>query len=51
MLIALKAYQYKIRRFQELKRGDNDLRETFALTFLAQMEVDKNWQLKSVWTD
>ena len=51
MRIALNAYPYKIQRLQELKPGDNDLRETFALTFLARMEVEQNWPYNILWTD
>ena len=40
MGFGLNAYLCKINRLQELKPGDNDLQETFALTDLARMEVE-----------
>ena len=43
MEIALKAYPYKIYRLQDLKPSDYDLREEFALTFLARIEMDFYW--------
>ena len=40
MGIALNAYPCKINRLQELKPGDNDLRETFGLSALTRMKME-----------
>lgn len=47
----LKFYPYKISRLQELKPNDTATRLTFALTFLARMEVDDTWPWKILWGD
>lgn len=44
-------YPYKISRVQELLYTDHDKRLTFALTFLARMEVDDAWPWKILWGD
>lgn len=44
-------YPYKIKLVQQLKPSDPALRETFALSFLARMEVDMNWPWSMMWTD
>ena len=49
MRFALNAYLHKIHRLQGLKPGNNNLLETSALTFLARMEVEKNWLQNIRW--
>ena len=51
MGFALNAYLCKINRLKELKPGDYDLQETFALTVLARMEVEQNWLWDILWID
>ena len=51
MRFALNVYLYKIHQLQELKPGDNDLLERFALKFLARMEVVQNWPKSILRTD
>ena len=46
MRFVLNVYPYKILQLQEwpiTRPGDNDFQETFALMFLARMELEQNW--------
>lgn len=47
----LQFYPYKIKHVQELQRNDPAARESFALEFLARMEVDEHWPWNILWTD
>ncbi|GBM00545.1 hypothetical protein AVEN_77355-1 [Araneus ventricosus] len=47
----LHCYPYKISHVQELFPSDLPARETFALEFLARMELDNEWPWKILWTD
>ena len=47
----LPCYPHKIGHVQELLPSDLAARKTFALEFLARMEVDNNWRWKILWTD
>lgn len=47
----LRFYPYKISLLHELKPTDYDLRLTFALTFLARVQVDEAWPWKILWSD
>ena len=47
----LRCYLYNIVHVQELLPSDLAARETFALEFLARMEVDNDWPWKILWTD
>ena len=40
-------YPYKMNCLQKLRYTDHQKRLTFALTFLARMEVDADWPLKT----
>ncbi|GFV56093.1 uncharacterized protein TNCV_935471 [Trichonephila clavipes] len=42
---------YKIRHNQQLMANDREKRLTFALTFLARVEVDASWPWKILWSD
>lgn len=44
-------YPYKISRVQALHITDPDKRLTFALTFLARMEIDNDWPWNILWGD
>lgn len=44
-------FPYKIHSLHQLSDGDPDVRETFALQFLARMDVDAAWPWKILWTD
>ncbi|GFX66586.1 uncharacterized protein TNCV_1794971 [Trichonephila clavipes] len=43
-------FPYKIRHNQQLMANDREKRLTFALTFLARVEVDASWPWKILWT-
>lgn len=47
----LHCYPYKITHVQELLPADLPIRHTFALEFLARMEVDNEWPWNILWTD
>jgi hypothetical protein len=47
----LHCYPYKITHVQELLQADLPARHTFALAFLARMEVDNDWPWNVLWTD
>ncbi|GBN75379.1 hypothetical protein AVEN_8064-1 [Araneus ventricosus] len=47
----LHCYPYKISHVQESFPSDLPARETFALKFLARMELDNEWPWKILWTD
>lgn len=47
----LLCYPFKITQLHELLPVDLPARETFALEFLARMEVDNEWPWKILWTD
>ncbi|GFX07036.1 uncharacterized protein TNCV_1556391 [Trichonephila clavipes] len=44
-------FPYKIRHNQQLMANDREKRLTFALTFLARIEVDASWPWKILWSD
>ena len=44
-------YSYKINYLQELRYTDHQKQLTFALAFLAKMEVDGDWPWKILWGD
>ncbi|GFV61923.1 uncharacterized protein TNCV_4107271 [Trichonephila clavipes] len=44
-------FPYKIRHNQQLMVNDREKRLTFALTFLARVEVDASWPWKILWSD
>ncbi|GFX25433.1 uncharacterized protein TNCV_1424171 [Trichonephila clavipes] len=44
-------FLYKIRHNQQLMANDREMRLTFALTFLARVEVDASWPWKILWCD
>ncbi|GFS83592.1 uncharacterized protein TNCV_1658011 [Trichonephila clavipes] len=44
-------FPYKIRHNQQLMANDREKRLTFALTFLARVEVDAAWPWKILWSD
>ncbi|GFV29120.1 uncharacterized protein TNCV_4601521 [Trichonephila clavipes] len=44
-------FPYKIRHNQQLMANDREKRLTFALTFLARVEVDASWPWKILWSD
>ena len=44
-------YPYKIHCNQQLLRIDREKRLTFALTFLARVEVDASWPWQILWSD
>lgn len=47
----LKCYPYKITHVQQLLNTDFAQRETFALQFIARMDVDVAWPWNILWTD
>ncbi|KMQ82897.1 transposable element tc3 transposase [Lasius niger] len=47
----LRCYPYKITHVQQLLPADLKSRESFALQFLARMEVDKEWPWNILWSD
>lgn len=47
----LKFYPYKIAHTQQLLSGDNEVRKTFALMFIARMTVDDEWPWQILWSD
>lgn len=47
----LHCYPYKITHVQQLLPADLPIRHTFALEFLARMEVDNEWPWNILWTD
>ncbi|GFX54935.1 uncharacterized protein TNCV_3318521 [Trichonephila clavipes] len=44
-------FPYKIRHNQQLMANDREKRLTFALAFLARVEVDASWPWKILWSD
>ncbi|GFT55804.1 uncharacterized protein TNCV_4521961 [Trichonephila clavipes] len=44
-------FPYKIRHNQQFMANDREKRLTFALTFLARVEVDASWPWKIQWSD
>ncbi|GFU40802.1 uncharacterized protein TNCV_2466321 [Trichonephila clavipes] len=44
-------FPYKIRHNQQLMANDREKRLTFALTFLARVEVGASWPWKILWSD
>ncbi|GFU32491.1 uncharacterized protein TNCV_4890101 [Trichonephila clavipes] len=44
-------FPYKIRHNQQLTANDREKRLTFALTFLAKVEVEASWPWKILWSD
>ncbi|GFV97241.1 uncharacterized protein TNCV_5046721 [Trichonephila clavipes] len=44
-------FPYKIHHNQQLMANDREKRLTFALTFLARVEVDASWPWKILWSD
>ncbi|GFX42303.1 uncharacterized protein TNCV_110231 [Trichonephila clavipes] len=44
-------FPYKIRHNQQLMANDREKRLTFALTFLARVEVNASWPWKILWSD
>lgn len=44
-------FPYKIRPNQQLLATDREMRLTFALTFLARVEVDASWPWQIMWSD
>ncbi|GFV57924.1 uncharacterized protein TNCV_2801901 [Trichonephila clavipes] len=44
-------FPYKIRHNQQLMANDREKRLTFALTFLARVEVDASWPWKILWSN
>lgn len=44
-------YPFKIKPVHQLQAGDSEVRKTFALQFLARMEVDVTWPWNILWSD